>query len=466
MQKVSIRQPLMIYALVFVVLTGFVVLTVASFSLVNASRRAYRRATLEHARAMARTVSVEDLLAQPSRYSENSVVFKAVTASTSSFGLSLNEARQIAARPEGNSTFIAVAFPSAGSESYLVGALDTTTSKSIAFVEISRMVPLVLVAALACAAVLSFLMSRLLLPSLDALAEVAKNTRAEPGDGLVPSDAPNEIIEVARRFRHTVRLLNQERERVEAQKDELEHMQDRLIRASKLASVGRLAAGIAHEIGNPLAAVRGYLSLMKDGLLEPQRTEVLDRSSKELSRIHETIQKLLAYARPGESSAEPIIPLSTRRVVEDTLSLVRGHPALREVKIEHSWDGRDEPDAEGHALRLGQVLVNLLLNAGQAMAAESNRKITIRHTSSEKDRLLSIQDTGPGIPPDALEAVFDPFFTTKAPGEGTGLGLAVSRASIEAMDGDLNVHSTNDSGACFTIRLRQTGHSTSDSEVS
>ena len=157
---------------------------------------------------------------------------------------------------------------------------------SSAVSEIARLLPWVLLGSLLGAALLSYALSRVLMGPLEALAEVAETPRPTEDMPLVASDAPNEFVEVARRFRSPVRSLNEERERVEAQRDELPRMQESLVRASKLASVGRLAAGIAHEIGNPLAAVKGYLSLVKRDLPPNERKEIVERSGRELDRIH------------------------------------------------------------------------------------------------------------------------------------------------------------------------------------
>jgi two-component system, NtrC family, sensor kinase len=230
-------------------------------------------------------------------------------------------------------------------------------------------------------------------------------------------------------------------------------MQASLVRASKLASVGRLAAGIAHEIGNPLAAVQGYLSLLKSGLADDQRQEVLERSVKELGRIHETIKKLLTYARKGDEQDEPPSPISIETVLAEALSLVKGHPAIRICEIDNQVVS-DQPDAIAHPGRLNQVLVNLLLNAGQAMAETEPKRITISKRADGEKVTLLVKDTGPGIPEGKREQIFDPFFTTKAPGEGTGLGLAISRSLMEAMDGDLEVVDS-DVGATFAVRLKK-----------
>jgi two-component system NtrC family sensor kinase len=464
MKKVSIRQPLVAYALVFMVAVAFVVLTLASFAMVNASRRAYRRATTQELRALSRELSLAEVRRLVASFpASDELALAVVTSSVSALGLDAAAARQVSLQAEERSAFIAVPIAQPGVEAFLVAQVSTTIPVSIAFVEITRLMPLVLLAALAFAAILTFLIARLLLPPLDALAEVAADPRpADPAASLTTPDAPTEIHDVARRFRQTIRLLNEERDLVQAQKDELGRMQESLVRASKLASVGRLAAGIAHEVGNPLAAVKGYLSLLKLGLEEPERTEVLDRSAKELDRIHGTIKKLLTYARQGETSAEPARPLSTRAVVREALALVRGHPALSGTEVVDALGPDEGPDAVGHAGRLNQVVVNLLLNAAQAMEGRPGSKVTLRREAEGERVALWVEDNGPGIPEALRDAIFDPFFTTKEPGEGTGLGLAVSRALMEAMGGDLRLAAHEGEGASFVAHLPTASSATPD----
>ena len=311
------------------------------------------------------------------------------------------------------------------------------------------MTPFVLLGALGCAGVLVILVGRLLLPPLAALRRAAEETQASAPDDL-STTAPNEILDVAQQFRRTVRQLNEEREVVEAQRDELTRMQQNLVRASKLASVGRLAAGIAHEIGNPLAAVRGYLSLLKSGLPVEQANDVLDRSRSELVRIHETIQKLLTYARTGEERPEEPGPFDAGKVVEEAMGLARGHPDLRGVEIEAD-PLPSALDAHGHPGHLHQVLVNLLLNAGHAVSGRSDGRIRVEVAHDEAAVVVSVLDNGTGVPDDLKEVIFDPFYTTKDPGRGTGLGLAVSRALMEAMGGDLTVDDPAAGGAAFRV---------------
>lgn len=457
----SIRQPLVLYAFVFMLLASFVVLTIATYALVRGSRRAYRRAATAQLTALAagRTAdAVREALGEGGREGPEMRLRIVTPADTSTLHTN-DELRRVRAAARGvpDPDLVAVPLLNPGRETYLVAELNSTIATSIAFSEIARLAPLMLIGALGCAAALAFMTARLVMPPLTALAEVAKSPRADAPSGFVASDAPNEIVEVARRFRATVRLLNAERELAEAQKEELQRMQDSLVQASKLASVGRLAAGIAHEIGNPLAAMKGYLSLLRQGLAASERDDVLDRTLRELERIHVTIKKLLTYARPTERSIEPAGPFAIGAVVEDVLELVRNHPALRGVRID--TDGLNPAiRAFGHPNQLHQVLVNLALNAGQAMSKTVEPEIRLSMHLEAQSVVLTVRDNGPGIDPDHRAQIFDPFFTTKAPGEGTGLGLAVSRAVMERMGGSLTLAGEDErtsSGATFALRLKR-----------
>ncbi len=452
-RKVSIRQPLVLYATVFVFLAALVATTVASLALVRGARRAYQRAATEQLRALAAQSSVaavQHLVATRDMRSE--IELGLVTTATPALGLDVRTARAATNGEKHVDGYAIVRLASPGEEAYVIARLDNSIATSIAFVEVSRMVPLILMCAIAIAAFLAFMVSRLLLPSLDVLGQVAAATDDAESEDLAHSETPNEILEVAQKFRATVKKLNEDRKQIERQKDDLARMQESLVRASKLASVGRLAAGVAHEIGNPLAAVRGYLSLLKSGLEPEVERDVLERSVRELDRINGTIRKLLTYARQGEQGDEPVAPFATDDVIDDALALVAGHPAMRSIAYE-----RPEPDAVqdalGHAGRLHQVLVNLLLNAGQALGEGPDRKVSVKRTRDEQHVILEVIDNGPGIDPAYADNVFDPFYTTKDPGEGTGLGLAVSRALMEAMDGDLELDAEHAPGARFVVTV-------------
>lgn len=452
MSRVSVRQPIVIYATVFMFLITVVVVCIAGVSMIRGTHKAFRRAVATELRAMLargnlRTIR-EEIAARPK---DLEVEFAIVSTTEAPFGLTLEAANVLAQKPDSSPSFIAHRVTTEPSEIYLVARFDRSVPYSIAVVELTRMIPFSLFGALGCAAILAFMIGRLLLPPLSALGEIARDSAVRT-DGLVSEDAPNEILEVAQSFRRTLRQLKEERERIAAQHQELERMHASLVRASKLASVGRLAAGIAHEIGNPLAAVQGYLAILPK-LDEEERKEVVERSAKELQRIHETIKKLLAYARRDEPS-EPPRPIALSQVIGDAVILVKGHPAIRNVEVMLELGPDGAPDAVAHPGGLGQVLVNLLLNAGQALEGRAAPRIEIRRRIEGENVEVSVEDNGPGIEPDKLELIFDPFYTTKAPGEGTGLGLAVSRSLIESMEGDLTVTSGEGKGARFVIRLK------------
>lgn len=439
--RASLRQPLLIYALVFSGGLAAFILTLASWSMVTASERAYRRAVQVHTHHLATLPPKTQELAlgrQPSHE------------------LSFRLAPKAPADPEGK-----VHHPvSEGRE--LVATFDRAVPMSIAFVEISRIFPLTVIGVLGFAGLFTFMASRLVLTPLQGLAEMAEQAEAStdlPMD-LDPTGQSHEIVDIARRFRQTVQRLNQERAVLASQKEELVQMQEGMIRTSKLASVGRLAAGIAHEVGNPLAAVRGYMSLLKDGLPPTDQSEVVERSQRELERIHETIRKLLAYARSGEEGSAPLETTCLSQVVESAVSLARGHPALHHVEIATQLS----PDlwVQAHPQRLGQVFFNLVLNGAQATGSGGHIRVRAEGQPSGSVT-VSVEDDGPGVPAHCVDSIFDPFFTTKGPGEGTGLGLAVSRAMMEAMGGDLAWESSPQ-GARFRLVLQGGVPAPSDSE--
>lgn len=450
-KKVSVRQPLVLYATIFMLLFAFVTVTITTQAMVSATERAYRRAIADQLTTLAAIGDVGEVRKRIARRPIDVEVDLAVVTSTqAAFGMDLKQARDLAATADGVERMIAARLYSK-KEAYIVAAFGPSTPSAVAYVEIGKLILPIVFTALAFAGVLGWMLRRLLIPSLNALAEVAADPAIKDDRFPGGEDAPNEILEVAQAFRRTVRKLNEERELVETQHKELERMHLSLVRASKLASVGRLAAGIAHEIGNPLAAVQGYLAILPR-LDEKERADVIERSAKELKRIHETIKKLLAYARKEESAVAPKAT-SLAQVVNDAIMLVKGHPAMRGVSIHNHLDERSVGLAS--APELGQVMVNLLLNAAQAMEELPERTVTIRAREANDQIEILIEDTGPGIPADKLEQVFDPFYTTKDPGEGTGLGLAVSRSLVENMFGDLSVASSPGKGACFTVRLKK-----------
>ena len=248
---------------------------------------------------------------------------------------------------------------------------------------------------------------------------------------------------------------------LELANNELQRAHHEIIRAEKMASVGRLAAGIAHEIGNPIGIVLGYLDLLKQtDLSEAEKAEYTQRAENEIQRINTIIRRLLDLARPKEMYPQQI---SVNALLEDIVDVMRVQPLMRGIQVEMDLKAKSEI-IWGNADQLRQVFLNLLLNAADALHSLQNdqgvKKIAIASSSQaqvaeESRRWLNIhfKDNGVGIPEEEIENIFDPFYTTKEPGKGTGLGLAVCYMIIEEMGGTLSAQSIPDRGTTMNIRL-------------
>jgi len=218
--------------------------------------------------------------------------------------------------------------------------------------------------------------------------------------------------------------------------------------SEKLATVGRMAAGIAHEINNPLTGLLTFEHLLKDeeGLSMKGR-EYLDIMYKETSRMREIVMGLLNFAR--ESSPE-MAPLDVNEVIGQWLTLLRSQKEFDDIVIQEKLDP-DLPRVLADENQLQQVLVNLSLNACEAMTNGGTLIICTR--AKDENVVISIEDTGCGIRQEDLEMIFDPFFTTKPVGKGTGLGLSVSYGIIRQHGGIMKVNSQEGRGTTFTILL-------------
>jgi len=244
---------------------------------------------------------------------------------------------------------------------------------------------------------------------------------------------------------------------------DLKQAQQDVIRAEKLASVGRLSSGIAHEIGNPIGIVVGYLELLKqDDITDEDRREFILRTESEINRINSIIRQLLDFSRPDSEQTQTF---SVHDILTETMSVVQLQPSM--VDIDLQLDLLAEEDtvvADGDHLR--QVFLNLLINAADAISSlEKPVEGRISVTSSAAVDSLSdinhpvnmikidVTDNGPGIPKENLGNIFDPFFTTKDPGKGTGLGLSVCFMIVDGMGGKIGATSADGSGTTMEIYL-------------
>jgi two-component system NtrC family sensor kinase len=226
--------------------------------------------------------------------------------------------------------------------------------------------------------------------------------------------------------------------------------QRELIASEKLASLGKLSAGVAHEIGNPLSAIRGYVEVLKKGYMLPdkERTEFLNSIEKEIERIDRIIRTLLDYSRPRGFELKRV---DVNDVIRDAAEIVKTQGLLKSIdlKLELS-PGLSPIEVDPH--QLSQVFINLILNAKDAIIHDGT--ITISSYKTPDDGIgVAIKDNGAGIPREIIDKIFDPFFTTKEPGKGTGLGLSVSQRIVHFFGGRIYVESEIGNGSAFKINF-------------
>jgi len=230
----------------------------------------------------------------------------------------------------------------------------------------------------------------------------------------------------------------------------LEETYLQLVSSEKMASLGKLAAGIAHEINNPLGGILIYASLMMEDLPEgdPKRQD-LARIVQETSRCKDIVKSLLEFARQTEPKMEPT---DINRAITDGLFFLENQALFHNIRIVKRLDPV-LPSPHGNAGQLKQVFMNIIVNAAEAIHGGGTLTIATSVASDQKSILVEFTDTGEGIPEENLTRIFDPFFTTKDVGKGTGLGLATSYGIIEGHGGKIGVKSKVGEGSTFTIEL-------------
>jgi two-component system NtrC family sensor kinase len=222
-----------------------------------------------------------------------------------------------------------------------------------------------------------------------------------------------------------------------------------LMRSEKLASIGRLAAGIAHEINNPLTSVLTFSSLLLRKAEDGQKDK-LDIVVKETTRVREIVRRLLNFSRQTEPRKEDC---NINLIVESALSLTKNQLKARENAITVKKELGELPSLQLDPNQMLEVFINIIINAVDAMAKGGELGIETGLTADAKAVEIKISDTGYGISKENLEKVFDPFFTTKEVGKGTGLGLAVTYGIIDGHNGSIDVESEVGKGTMFVIRL-------------
>ncbi len=230
-----------------------------------------------------------------------------------------------------------------------------------------------------------------------------------------------------------------------------QELEKNLLQAEKLATVGQMAAGIAHDLNNPITGVLSYAEMLQqnEGLDQHARAQ-LQRLQEEAERIQALSRNLMSYARPSEESS---FPLDLRELVLNSLSFSHYELSREQVKVETDIP-ESLPRIRGIKDQLQQALINLLGNASQACAEKGGGKVVISACEGQDHSVeIKVMDTGQGIPRDNMDRLFDPFFTTKPEGKGTGLGLLIVKEIIERHHGSVDVQSEPGKGTTFTITL-------------
>ncbi len=277
----------------------------------------------------------------------------------------------------------------------------------------------------------------------------------------VPVGGAGEVARLAVSFNRMAAELRTERQALEDRlaeleltTTELESAQEQIVRSERLASVGRLSAGVAHEIGNPLSAILGMVELAQDPDVDHDtRGEFLARIQHETERINRIIRDLLDFSRRGSDDELRGQSTDLAEVVADAASLVAPQKDLGQITIERRV-AADLPAVSGPADHLTQIVLNLLLNAADAIDGEGSIIIEVGLHPERADTVrLSVTDTGTGIDAELLDHIFEPFVTSKKSGEGTGLGLAVTHALVERIGGEIAAENDEHGGARFVVDL-------------
>jgi len=249
-----------------------------------------------------------------------------------------------------------------------------------------------------------------------------------------------------KKSKKTYQQLERSHRELQLSHQALEQTQFQLIRTEKLAALGELAAGVAHEINNPLGTITIYTHLLLKGLeKDDPRREDVELILSEANRTKEIVQGLLSFAR--ETKLRPGLT-NINELLEDVLGLLVNQSLFHNIKIKKSFF-QNLPTIFADATQLKQVFLNIILNAAQAMEGKGNLVIS---TIQEKKQIkVKIQDTGPGIPPEIMGKLFNPFFTTKE--KGTGLGLAISYGIIERHSGKIDIETKLGKGSTFIVSL-------------
>ena len=309
-----------------------------------------------------------------------------------------------------------------------------------------------------------YLLSRIVVKPIHTLLRITEEFKEGEPFPQLADESRNEIGHLFRSLNMMLKRLEENKKELkshisslEKANEEIRKAQDEIIRSEKLASVGRLATGVAHEIGNPIGIILGYLELLKKGgLTEEEENDFLNRIESEITRINDIIRQLLDFSRLTSGERRET---SVHKLVSDLVDLLKPQPMMANIKIKPVFEAaRDTVWADPNQLK--QVFLNIIINAADAMGVEgasdddARPKALSIKTKAAKDSIeLRFADTGSGIPEEDLDHIFDPFYTTKEPGKGTGMGLSVCYRIVEGMGGTIRAESTLGKGTTLIVRI-------------
>lgn len=292
------------------------------------------------------------------------------------------------------------------------------------------------------AALLGVVVSRRITRPLERLSNAVRKIAKGDFNVNVAIRSSDEIGELSTSF-------NDMADELKERESSLKKAQHALVQSEKMAAVGTLSAGLAHEVKNPLSAVLGYAQLSKRKLTQPDALrQHLETIENETRRCNEIIGNLMQFSRQEKGEHSEIC---VNDVVQKSVAIVGHQLSLKNVRIGTEL-ADDVPRISGNANHLQQVIMNLMINAQQAMG-DGGGNVEISTLVENGSLLITVSDTGPGVDADLATKIFEPFFTTKPAGQGTGLGLSVSYGIIQDHGGDISVERADSGGAKFVVKL-------------
>src|SRR5271157_80468 len=308
---------------------------------------------------------------------------------------------------------------------------------------------------------ITYYMIRNIMRPIGEMVAATHNIIAGRFDQEVQSDSPTEIALLAESFNAMLQSLRQMRgdleewgrtleEKVRQRTEELVAMQARVAQSERLASLGMLAAGVAHEVNNPLGGILALTALtVEDMPPDDSNRENLAEVIHQTERCRDIVKGLLEFSRQSKGNTEP---LDLNKVLQDTLSLVEKQALFFNIDVVWKLDP-ELPHVIADRSQFQQVFMNILMNAVQAMNERGTITVVTRYDRSRNSAEAAISDTGQGIPPEEIDHIFDPFFTTKESGHGTGLGLSIAYGIVTTHRGTIFVQSELGKGSTFTVRM-------------